>query len=183
MTIFDETKKGMEAALEHFTQELRNLRTNRANPSLVEGIMCEVYGAAMRIKDLATITAPEARQLLITPFDGSTANSIAKGIEKANIGLQAQVDGNIIRVPIPPLNEEIRRDIVKEAKKKTETAKVAIREHRRKGNDMAKKQKSDGDLAEDGLKKLEKDIQQLTDKFCKEADEIMSAKEKDIMSV
>lgn len=177
------TEEGMEHAVEHFKKELHGLRTGRANPGLVEGIAVEVYGTEMKVKDLASVSVPEARQLLITPYDGQTAGPISKGIEKANIGLQPILEGGVVRIPIPPLNEEIRKDIVKQAKKKAEEAKVSVREARRKGNDTIKKLKTAGDINEDDVKKAEKRIQELTDKFCKVVDQVMTDKEKELMSV
>lgn len=176
-------EEGMQHAVDHFKKELQGLRTGRANPGLVEGLRVEVYGTEMRIKDLATISVPEARQLLISPFDAQTAGPIAKGIEKANIGLQAILENGTVRIPVPALNEEVRKDIVKQAKKKAEDAKVSVRESRRKGNDTVKKLKADGEIGEDDVKKSEKHIQELTDKFCKVIDQVMQDKEKELMSV
>ena len=183
MTLTQEIKHGMEESLEHFKQELRNLRTGRAHPSMLDSVSVEVYGTEMRLKDLASVSTPEARQLLISPFDPSTAGAIGKGIERANLGLMPAVDGGTIRISIPPLTEEIRRDIVKQAKKKAEEAKVSIREHRRKGNDAIKKGKGAGEIAEDEQKRLEKEVQELTDDFCKQIDVLLSEKERDLMSV
>ncbi len=183
MSVTDETKSKMQATLDHYKIELKNLRTNRANPGMVEGVMVEVYGAHMRVKELANITTPEARQILITPFDPQTASPIAKGIEKANLNLQPVQDGSIIRITVSPMDESTRREIVKQGKKKAEDAKITIREIRRKNNDLIKKQKSEGVLAEDIMKKTEKAIQELTDQFCKQVDDLFTAKEKEIMAV
>ena len=150
---------------------------------MVEGVSVEVYGTHMRIKELANISAPEARQIVITPFDPQTAAAIAKGIEKANLNLQPVLESNMIRINVPPMDEAVRVDIVKQGKKKAEDAKIAIREIRRKSNDTIRKQKADGILTEDSLKKLEKAIQDATDKFCKTIDDLFTAKEKEIMAV
>ncbi len=179
----DEVKTKMQATLEHFKQELKNLRTNRANPGVVEGVSIEVYGSHMRVKELANITTPEARQILITPFDPQTAAAIAKGIEKANLNLQPVLEGHAIRINVPPMDQSMRQTIVKQGKEKAENAKIAIRDIRRKSNDSIKQKKSSGDLTEDMVKKLEKVIQELTDKFCKQIDDLFSAKEKEIMAV
>jgi len=181
--IEDEVKTKMQATLEHFKQELKNLRTNRANPGVVEGVSIEVYGSHMRVKELANITTPEARQILITPFDPQTAAAIAKGIEKANLNLQPVLEGHAIRINVPPMDQSMRQTIVKQGKEKAENAKIAIRDIRRKSNDTIKQKKSSGDLTEDMVKKLEKTIQELTDKFCKQIDDLFSAKEKEIMAV
>jgi ribosome recycling factor len=183
MNIADETKVKMLAAIDHLKQELKNLRTGRANPSILDNVQVEVYGSQMRLKELANVTAPEPRQLLITPFDPQTVGPISKGIERANLNLQPIQDGNIVRIQVPPMDENTRKDIVKQGKKKTEEAKIAIREIRRKQNELARKAKADGDIAEDQLKKFEKQIQTHTDQYCKESDEIMSVKEKEITTV
>ncbi|SRR5581483_3566524 len=183
MSITAETKTKMQAALEHFKTELKNLRTNRANPGMLDGVSVDVYGSQMRIKELANVTVPEPRQLLITPFDPQTAGAIGKGIEKANLNLQPMVEGAIIRINVPPMDESMRKQIVKQGKQKAEDSKIAIRDIRRKNNELARKQKADGLITEDVMKKEEKGIQDLTDKFCKEIDDLFTAKEKEIMTV
>ena len=181
--IEDQVKAKMQAALDHFKQELKNLRTNRANPGVVEGVSVDVYGAQMKVKELANITTPETRQILITPFDPQTASAIAKGIEKANLNLQPVLEGHAIRINVPPMDQSMRQEIVKQGKKKAEDAKIVIRDIRRKSNDTIKEKKSSGELTEDMIKKLEKAIQELTDKFCRQIDELFSAKEKEILAV
>ncbi len=183
MSIPDQAKTKMQAALEHFKQELKNLRTNRANPGMIDGVAVEVYGTQMRIRDLATVTVPEPRMLLVSPFDPQTAGPISKAIEKANLNLQPILEGNIIRINVPPMDESVRKEIVKVGKKKAEDAKIVIRDIRRKNNELVRKQKADGDLTEDVMKKAEKTIQDLTDQFCKEIDDLFAAKEKEIMVV
>jgi ribosome recycling factor len=182
-SITDETKTKMQAALEHFKNDLKNLRSNRANPGMLDGVQVEVYGSQMKIKELASINAPEPRQLLISPFDPQTTGAIAKGIEKANLNLQPIVEGQSIRINIPPMDEAMRKQIVKQGKQKAEDSKIVIRDIRRKNNELARKQKADGILTEDVMKKEEKGIQDLTDKYCKEIDDLFSAKEKEIMTV
>jgi ribosome recycling factor len=181
--IEQDVKNKMNATLEHFKQELKNLRTNRANPGVVEGVTIDVYGTHMKVKELASITTPEARQILISPFDPQTAAAIAKGIEKANLNLQPVLEGQSIRINVPPMDQSMRQTIVKQGKEKAENAKIAIRDIRRKSNDSIKQQKTSGDLTEDVVKKLEKIIQELTDQFCKQIDDLFSAKEKEIMAV
>src|SRR5215211_2343184 len=109
MSILDDTKTKMTAAIEHLKNDLKNIRTGRANPGMVEHVMVEVYGSSMRLKDIAAISAPESRQLLITPFDPQNAGVVGKAIEKANIGLMPIVDGHTVRIKIPPMTEEIRK--------------------------------------------------------------------------
>lgn len=183
MTTEDQVKAKMQATLDHYKQELRNLRSNRANPGMVEGVSVEVYGSHMKIKELASITTPESRQILITPFDPQTAGTIAKAIEKANLNLQPVLEGHAIRINVPPMDQSTRLEIVKQGKKKAEDAKIALRDIRRKSNDALKKQKSDGEITEDLQKKLEKKIQELTDQFCKQVDDLFAAKEKEVLAV
>jgi len=173
----------MQAALEHFKTELKGLRSNRANAAMVDGVLVEVYGSQMRIKELANVTVPEPRQILISPFDPQTCGAIAKGIEKANLNLQPVVEGQSIRINVPPMDESMRKQIVKQGKQKAEDSKIAIRDIRRKNNELARKHKADGLITEDVMKKEEKGIQELTDKFCKEVDDLFAAKEKEIMAV
>ncbi len=173
----------MNDAIEHFKKELSFLRSGRANPGMLDSVQVEVYGSQMRLKELATVSAPESRQLLISPFDPQTAGPIAKSIEKANLNIQPILEGSIIRINIPPMDESMRKEIVKQAKKKAEDAKIAVREVRRKGNDLSKKLKTDGEITEDEMKKTEKLIQELTDSNCKLIDELFGVKEKEIMTV
>lgn len=179
----DETKKQMKQALDHLAVELRNLRTNRPNPTVLDGVTVEVYGAEMKLRDLASISVADGRQLLVSPFDPQTVGPIGKGIEKANLGLHPIVEGNVVRIPIPEMSGELRTQIVKEAKDKSEKTKIIIREQRRKANDSVKKKKSGGEISEDEQKKYEKRIQELTDEFCKKVDELFVQKERDILEV
>jgi len=182
-SVTEQTKTKMQTALEHFKNELKSLRSNRANPAMLDGVIVEAYGSQMRIKELANVTVPEPRQLLISPFDPQTAAAIAKGIEKANLNLQPVVEGQVIRINVPPMDESMRKQIAKQGKQKAEDAKIVIRDIRRKNNELVRKQKADGMTTEDVMKKEEKGIQDLTDKFCKEIDDLFTAKEKEIMTV
>lgn len=183
MSITDQTKSKMQATVEHFKTELKNLRTNRANPGMLDGVVVEVYGSQMRLKELANVTVPESRQLLISPFDPQAAGAIAKGIERANLNLQPVLEGQSVRINVPPMDEAMRKQISKQGKQKAEDAKITIREIRRKNNELVRKQKADGIITEDVMKKNEKTIQDLTDKCCKEIDDLYTAKEKEIMAV
>lgn len=180
MNLLDQTKSKMQAAIEHLKEDLKGIRTSRANPAMLDNIVVEAYGAQMRIKDVATITSPEPRQLLITPFDVQTKGPISKSIEKANLGVMPIVDGNIIRIKIPPMDDSVRKEMIKSCHERREKSKVGIRNIRRDANELARKQKNDGIIAEDVLKRYEKQIQDLTDKFCKEADELSDKKEKEV---
>ncbi len=183
MDVMKETEKKMHGALDHLQHELKGLRTGRANPAVLETVHVEVYGTQMRLQDVASISVPEPRQLLISPFDANNVHAIAKGIEAANLNLQAMVDGNVVRIKVPEMDQSVRQEMVKQARRKCEEAKVSIRNSRRDGNEAIKKQKADGDIPEDVMKKLEKKIQELTDKYCKEADTITEAKEKEIVTI
>ncbi len=183
MSVADQTKSKMTDAIEHLKHELKSIRTNRANPSMLDNINVEVYGTQMRIKDLASITSPDSRQLVITPFDHTNKAAVAKSIEKANVGVMPIVDGNVVRLKIPPMDESLRKEMIKLCAKRCEEAKISIRNERRHSNDLIRKQKNEGLLAEDEMKKIEKIIQELTDKFCKEADEITVKKEKEVSTI
>lgn len=183
MSIEKETKKFMQDGIEHYKKELSRLRSGRANPAVLDAVMVDVYGTQMRLKELGSVTCPEPRQILITPFDPQTAGPIAKGIDKANLNLNPILDGYSVRINVPPMDEAMRKEIAKQVKKKAEDAKVSIREVRRKANELVRKQKAEGIIGEDEVKKEEKKIQELTDQFCKEIDEVASAKEKEVMTV
>ncbi len=178
-----QVKDAMQAAFDHLKQELKALRSGRANSAILDRVMVEVYGNMTPIKSVANVTVPEARQIVVTPFDPSTCNAIAKGIDAANIGIHPIVDGKVVRLNVPPMDEAIRKQIAKQCKELGEKAKISMREVRRKYNDLIRKQKADGDMPEDVMKKLEKTIQELTDKFCKEIDQACAEKEKEIMTV
>jgi ribosome recycling factor len=179
----EQVKQKMNQALEHYKHELKNLRTNRANPGMLDGVHVEVYGTSMRIKELANVTTPEPRMLLVAPFDASTTGTIAKAIEKANLGILPIVDGHHIRINIPPMDESTRKEIVKIAKKKGEDVKIAIRDIRRKSNELAKQMLEKGEVTEDQHKKMEKQVQDLTDSSCKEVESLLAAREKEILTV
>lgn len=183
MDVLKDTEKKMTAVIEHLKQELRGLRTGRANPASIEHVLVEVYGSKMRLADIATISAPEARQLLVVAFDANNVHAIAKGIEAANLNLNPMVDGNVVRIKVPEMDAAVRKEMAKQAHKKNEESKISVRNVRRDANETIKKQKANGDIPEDMMKKMEKKVQELTDKFCKQSDEITSAKEKEILTV
>ena len=178
-----QVKAAMQAVLDHLKQELRALRTGRANSAMLDKVHVEAYGSHVPLKSVASIAVPEARQIVVTPFDHSTINAIAKGIEAANLGLRSMVDGKVVRVHIPHMDESARKQLAKQCKEHGEKSKIAMREVRRKYNELVRKKKADGDLSEDLMKKEEKSIQELTDRFCKDIDTTCSEKEKEIMTV
>jgi ribosome recycling factor len=183
MSVLNEVKKEMNQTLDHYKEDLKNIRTSRANPSMLDSVFVEVYGSKMKIRDLANITVPESRQLLITPFDANNANAIAKAIDASNLNIQPTVDGKSVRINIPQMDESIRKDMVKKCKEKAEIAKVRVREVRRKYNEVIKKQKQAGEIPEDISKKEEKLVQEQTDRFCKDVDIICQEKEKEVLEV
>lgn len=178
-----EVKQKMQQAVEHLQKELQGLRTGRANPGVLEDVRVEVYGTVMKLKDIASVSVPEARQLLVSPFDINNTQSIAKGIEAANLNLQPIVDANAVRINIPQMDTDVRKDIQKQARKRCEETKVRIRLIRQDFNKLIKTQKASGDFPEDLLKKLEKETQDFTDQFCKQADEITYKKEEEIATI
>jgi len=181
--ILFETEAAMEKSVDYMTHEFASVRTGKASPALVENIDVEAYGANMKLKQLALITTPEPRLLVIQPFDGGTTKDIEKAIKESKLGINPSVDGKIIRLPIPELSEDRRRDLVKSIKQMAEEARVRVRGHRREGIDEVKKIEKASDINEDERRDLEADIQKLTDKFVKLIDDSVSAKENDIMKI
>lgn len=183
MSHVSEASQLMEESIEHLRKEYRSLRSGRVNPSMLDSVMVDCYGTQMAMKSAASVSVRE-RNLIVTPFDMSQLHAIASSIEKSPLGLQAIVEGkDHVRVPIPQMDESIRKEIAKQAKQKKEEAKVSIRNVRRDINSRLKKEKESGQITEDELKRFEKKIQEVTDKFCKEADVIYDEKEKDIFVV
>lgn len=180
--LIDHTKNSMVGAIEHLRQELRGLRAGRASSAIVEGISVEAYGAQMRVKELATITTPEPRQLVITPFDVTNAGAISKAIEKANLGVRVSVEGKMVRIFFPELDESRRKELVAQVHKRREDCKVVIRNIRRDANEKLKEMKTAG-LPEDDVKRIEKQVQDMTNHNCKDADDVAAAKEKEVMTV
>jgi ribosome recycling factor len=178
-----ETEDAMDKAFDYLTHEFSAVRTGKASPALVENIDAEAYGTPMKLKQLAVISTPEPRMLVIQPFDASTVKDIEKAIKESKLGINPIVDGKIIRLPIPPLTEERRRDLVKSIKQMAEEVRVRVRSARREGIDGMKKLEKDGKISEDDLKSYEAEIQKLTDHSNKKIDEALIAKEADIMKV
>lgn len=177
------TEEAMEKAANYLQHEMSTVRTGKASPALVEGIDVEAYGATMKLKQLAMITTPEPRLLVIQPFDAGTVQAIEKAIKESNIGINPSVDGKIIRLPIPALTEERRRDLVKNIKHMAEETRVRVRSARRDGIESLKKAQKEGGISEDDLERYEKDVQKLTDDFVKKIDEAVTAKEAEVMKV
>lgn len=173
----------MEKAVQALTRELATVRAGRANPSLLDRVTVDYYGVQTPLNQLASITVPEARQLVVQPFDKSVIGDIEKAIQKADLGLSPANDGNIIRLNLPQLTEERRKDLVKIVKKFAEEGKVAVRNIRRDANDDLKKEEKEGIITEDELRRNTDEIQKITDKYIAKIDEVANNKEKDIMEV
>jgi len=163
--------------------EFSSVRTGKASPALVEGIDVDAYGSVMKLKQLALISTPEPRLIIIQPFDASTIKPIEKAINESKIGITPSVDGKLIRLPVPELSEERRKDLVKTLKNMAEETRVRMRAARRHAMDTAKKMQKEGGLTEDDLKSAETQIQKLTDKYVADVDTQFTSKEADIMKI
>lgn len=178
-----ETREKMEKAVQAYSRNLATVRAGRANPSLLDSIYVDYYGASTPLNQLSTISAPEARLLVITPFDKSSISDIEKAIQKADLGISPSSDGNVIRINIPALTEERRKDLGKVVGKYTEEAKVQIRNIRRDANDQLKKDEKEGNMSEDDLKDEQDNVQKETNKHIDKIDELARQKENEIMEV
>lgn len=181
--IIKDAKAKMEQAIESYSRNLATVRAGRANPSILNSVYVDYYGAATPLNQLSTISVPEARLLMITPFDKSSIGEIEKAIQKADLGLAPSSDGNVVRIAIPPLTEERRKELVKGVGKFAEESKVQVRNVRRDANDSLKKQEKNGELTEDNLRGYQDDVQELTDTFIAKIDTLTKEKEVEIMEV
>ncbi|WP_027634213.1 ribosome recycling factor [Clostridium hydrogeniformans] len=181
--IISKAEEKMKKSISVLKSDLSTMKAGRANPTMLDRIEVEYYGSMCPLSQVANISAPEPRILLIQPWEKSTIKDIEKAILKSDLGLTPSSDGIVIRLVIPELTEETRKILVKNVKKAGEETKVAVRAIRRDANDKVKSLKKDGDLSEDEIKKAEENIQKKTDAFIKEIDNIIVAKEKEIMSV
>ena len=181
--IKEDTKSRMDKTLETLKTDFASLRAGRAHVSLLDGIMVEAYGSMTPLSQVGTVSVPDARTLSISVWDRSLAKSVEKAIMESDLGLNPSSDGQLIRIPIPPLSEERRKELSKVAGKYTEGAKVAVRNIRRDALDEIKKLKKDNLISEDEEKRFESEIQKLTDDATKKADDLLAQKEKDIMQV
>lgn len=178
-----EITRRMEGALKTLHHEFAGLRTGRASVNLLDHLMVDAYGSMMPINQVGTVSAPEPRMLTVQVWDKSMVKAVEKAIANSNLGLNPAPDGQLVRVPIPALSEERRKEMAKVAAKYTEQAKVAVRNVRRDAMDSLKAQEKNGDISEDEHRKLSEQVQKLTDDYVKKADEALAHKEKDIMSV
>lgn len=178
-----ESEAKMKKAVDVLKKNFAGVRTGRANPALLDHINVNYYGAPVPLKQIASISVPEPRQLLITPYDKNASQDIEKAIMTSDLGINPKREANVIRLMLPEPSEERRKDLVKMIKKESEEAKVAVRNVRREGIDSLKKQKSSKAITEDDEKTMDKKVQELTDKYCKEIDALLAAKEKEVMEV
>ncbi|MBF0357431.1 MAG: ribosome recycling factor [Magnetococcales bacterium] len=178
-----ELTQRMDKSIDSLKEELSTIRTGRATTSLLENVLVEVYGSPTPINQVAALNVPEARMITVQPWDKSTIKTIEKGIRDADLGLNPMSDGVLIRVPLPELTEERRRDLVKIVHKYGEQSKVAVRNIRRDGIDQFKKQEKSKEISQDDLRQLEKQIQDITDTKIKLIEEAVAQKESDVMQV
>lgn len=180
---FKEIESRMEKCVEATRAEFSSIRTGRAAPALLDRLQVEAYGQMVPLKQVAGVSTPDSRTLLITAWDKGVVAAIRKAVEKSDLGLTPNVDGSAIRLVIPPLNEERRKDLAKVVKKKAEDGRVAVRNVRHRAHDELKGQLKSHDITEDDNKRMQESLQRLTDKFVKEIDGLVAAKEKEIMEV
>jgi len=181
--IVKELRRRMDGALEVLRKEFAGLRTGRASASLLDPVMVEAYGNTMPLNQVGTISVPEPRLIIVQVWDRGVVKPAEKAIREAGLGLNPQTEGQTIRVPIPDLNEERRRELTKVAAKYTEQARVSVRNVRRDGLDLLKKQEKDHKITQDQHRKLDKDIQALTDEMIKKIDGLLAQKDKEILQV
>ena len=182
-SIINDTKTKMNDAVKAFSRQLATVRAGRANPAILDTVYVNYYGANTPLNQLATISAPEARLLVVTPFDKSSIGDVEKGILKADLGLTPNNDGNVIRINIPALTEERRKELVKVSRKYAEEARVQVRNIRREANDQLKKQEKDSEITEDELRANQDEVQKITDNSIGEIDSSLEAKEKENLEV
>jgi len=180
--VVDETKSGMEKALRSLRAELQKVRTGRASAALLDGVQVDYYGTPTPLNQLANLSTPDPRLIVVSPYDKNAFQDIEKAILKADLGLSPSNDGKVVRVPVPPLTEERRKDLVKHVHRLGEDHKVGIRDARREGLSLLKDLVSEG-LSEDDKRREEKNIQALTDDFVKQIDQVMADKEEEILQV
>ena len=181
--IKQDLEDSMTKVVEGLQHKLTKVRTGRASPSVLEGISVDYYGTPTPLTQVGQVSTPEARLLQIRPFDKSMIADIEKAILGANLGVTPSNDGNLIRIPFPALTEERRKEQIKEIKRHGEDSKISLRGHRRDKNDLVKKAQKNKELSEEDQKKFQQEIQNITDKFVKEVDDIIEVKEQEVMSL
>ncbi len=183
MPTMELVRKHMEDAIDAVRREFATVRTGKATPAILDTVRVEAYGAVMPIQQVATVSTPESSLIVVQPFDRSLMGEIEKAILQADLGLNPANDGQVIRIPIPPLNEERRREYVKLLGKMAEEGRVSIRHARREGNEAIKSRMKDGELSDDDGRRAIDEIQKMTDRSIRQIDELLEAKEKEVMTV
>lgn len=183
MKLHAEAEEKMKVALEHLHSELKRLRTGRASVGMLDSVQVEYYGSMVPIKNVANVSVADATMLVAQPFDPSSISAIDRALRKSELGLNPTNDGKVIRIPIPQLNEERRKELVKKAHEHAEHARVVIRDARHKANDQLKKQGKDGELGQDDERRAHDDVQKLHDRYIDEVAKALQHKEKDILTV
>jgi len=181
--VVETVKKEMEQSLDGLRRELTTVRTGRASTALIEGVLVESYGTRTPLKQLASISAPEARLLVVQPYDRSIMGAVEKAIYQADLGLTPVNDGKLIRVPIPELTEERRKELVRHVKKVGEEFRVSVRNHRRDANERIKKQLKDKQMTEDEFRGMQERIQKMTDEYIEKLDKVLKTKEDELLAV
>ncbi|MCC4722045.1 ribosome recycling factor [Salinicoccus sp. RF5] len=182
-SVLKDAKSKMQKSLESLSRELATIRTGRANSNMLDRVTVDYYGAPTPVNQLAGISVPEARMLTVTPYDKGSVDDVLKAIQQADLGVNPTSDGTMIRITVPQLTEERRKEFVKDARKEGENAKVAVRNIRRDANDELKRLEKDGELTEDDLRSYTEDVQQLTNDYIDQIDKMCDEKETDIMEV
>jgi len=181
--LIEKVKEGMDKTIRSLQSDLQKIRTGRASAALLDDVKIESYGAHMPLNQVATLATPEARLITVNPFDKSMLGAVEKAILTSGLGLTPQNDGKIIRIPIPALSEERRKEIAKQVKKIGEEAKIAVRHHRQDGNTKAKNAQKEHGWPEDQVKKANEEVQKLTDTYSKKVDELCTVKEKEVLTL
>jgi len=181
--VHSDTEERMKKAIDAISRELSTIRTGRATTALLEGIKVDYYGTITPINQVASVTIPDPRLLVIQPWEKKMITEVAKAIQRADLGLNPITDANVVRLPIPPLTEERRKELVKIVKKITEEGKIAVRNIRRDANDRLKQAEKDKEISEDDSRKAQEKVQELTDKFIEQVEELFNKKEQEVMEV
>ncbi|MCS6918466.1 MAG: ribosome recycling factor [Fimbriimonadales bacterium] len=181
--LFKDAEERMKHTIEHLKQDLAGFRTGRANPAMVERIIVDYHGSPMQLQHLASITVPEPRQLLIQPWDQSAVPAIEKAIQKSELGVNPVSDGRSLRITLPPLTEERRKDLIKQVHKRTEEGRIAIRNIRRDLHEHLRQMQKNKQISEDDLKRHEQQMEKLTHKYIEEIDKLQKAKDEELLEV
>lgn len=182
-TVLKTCEEKMLKSIDSLKKEFANIRTGKANPSILNEVKVDYYGVPTPVTQVGSVSCPDAQSIVVKPWDRSILKEIAKAIQAADLGLNPLADAEVVRIPIPPLTEQTRKELAKTAKKVSEDNKVAIRNIRRDGMETLKKMEKDGLISEDELKRYTEKVQKVTDKYIEEIDKLASSKEKDIMSI